>query len=398
MSHTRIIAPIDEDGDGFDDVNTKLGADSESALGVLNNINRGSFDTNKELTLVYPLERINYDESLQAEIISDNDNFQVNGLAEVIIAFDRPVELIHGVRQTYDTLVEAEVLISIQDTALIFDANKVNQATTTQGEASLALDNTTNVYTYKNDDGEDVTLDLGRDSTDKVASTYVTDYKVETITRELASSEYSLSAGGTLLTISLDSSGLLADHTYDFEVAVKGVLDNNPAAFMTFSKVAKSNATTALADLLVDNFDYKDTTTYDPSGSTDESDLPNQTDHTDKFRSLNVGVTGADPADKAQLQYLLYTDSGFDTLAELNVDNAINQSRNVVYLVSKAKLSGSVQAVEQVETDYINDADVSEKVVSSSDYFRLDINDANINDNGDLQQFISVSSSKLFLF
>lgn len=403
MSDIRMISPMDIDGDGFTDYSVAL--NSDEALNVQNQIGRGSFDENKQLTLVYPLSETKYDESIQAEIVSNDDNFQSNGIAEIIIAFDRPIDLIHTPTLSVKTIDEKEVTIALESPADLYTEELVLIAmdgTTDQGETAISL-NAQNQYEYTDKDGNIATLDLGRDDTDKVVSTYATNLQSVDEIRKLTDTEYVLSANNSLLTITLDASSLMADHNYTFELAVKGKLSSNPVAFMSFSKMAKSSATATLETLTVDNFDFGDTESYDVTDPTAENYLANQKLHTDKYRAINVGYDGnAATSEKAQVRYLKVNDNGdgslFDTLDDFNIANNIDPDRNKLYLVSKAKLEGSIQVVSQVEKDFVSDELSTETVTLADAFYRLDLVDQNIEDDGDLSDLTLINGTKMYLF
>lgn len=396
MMHSRRINPIDEDNDLFDDYIASI---SDSALGVQNPVTRGSFDDNNTLLLVQPLQKVNYDEALQAEIISSDDNFQVNGTAEIIIAFDRPVELSHTPRMSYDMLKEEEVLISLNNPALMYQEDMMTLAVSSSAAAeSNSVLNGDNEYEYTDKDDQVVTLDLGRGDTSQVLSTYASNWQFENMSRSLVTSEYALSANNSILTITLDSSTLMADHNYRFEFAVKGLLDQNPAAFLSFTKKAKTNAATSLDDLIVDNFDFADTTMFNPADPSVDLTFSDQKDHTDKFRALNVGYVGGAASDVVQLKYLNYTSSGLSIMSAFNGFAGVNSSQNSLYLVSAAPISGTVRIINQTEADFIDDAAVEEVVSLPNQFYRIGLPLQNINDDGDLTQLTNISQLTGYIF
>jgi hypothetical protein len=390
------VAPIDLDGDGFSDYTqdyTQYYTHVESVLGITNHLNRGSFDDNREATLVIPLTIIDYNESIQAEIISSDDNFQANGLAEVIIAFDRPIDLIHQPRMSYEVLAKKEVKRNVQDPAIIYENDFTTTVTTNQGESSSLLD-ADNDYVYLDKDAVSQKLALA-DDVGKIKSPYADDYDSETTVIDLTSAEYVMAAGNTIVKITLDATTLKSDQTYSFELSVKGQLDDNPVAIMEFHKTAKSSATATLDTITVDNFDYKQTATKDLLDATKELDIAGQTAHTSKFSQLNVGYAGGAATDFAQLEYLTY---GLDGTSQITIiEPGVNHSLNVLYIVSPAALEGSVQVLSQTEKYVDNSVIVSESFSDTGMTYTLDYNGQDISDDGDLQSLTQIYPIKTYL-
>lgn len=402
MGNNWLIEPIDMDGDGFPDYTAnytnKAGNtnDSEIALGVNNELNRGSFDANREATLVVPLTPVSYNETIQAEIISSDDNFQTNGLAEVIIAFDRPIELIHQPRMSYQVLSKKDIMRGVEDPAGIFQTDFLTAATTNQGETSLVL-NTDEDYEYLDKDGNTQKVALADDNAE-IKSPYADDYDSNTSTVvDLTSAEYMMTAGNTLLKITLDAATLKAHQIYTFDLAVKGMLDDNPIAMMSFNKTAKTSATATLDTIMVDNFDYKQTATKDLLDATKELDITDQKGHVSKFSTLNVGYATGGLTDFAQLRYLTYGLDGGAVAINTIEPAAIDHSLSTLFIVSPAKLEGSLQILSQTEKYTDNGAVVQATFGDTGKFYRLDLAAQDINDNGDLADLTLINSTKTYL-
>ncbi len=406
MGNDWLIEPIDMDGDGFPDYtavyNNKSGNtnDTEIALGINNELGRGSFDVNREATLVVPLTPVSYSESIQAEIISSDDNFQTNGLAEVIIAFDRPIELIHQPRMSYQVLAKKDIKRAVQITANTFQKDLLTSAQLS-GNNSNATSLTLNVdkdYLYNDNAGNAQKITLADDS-GNIKSPYADDYDSNTSTVvDLSTAEYSMAAGNTLLKITLDATTLKAHQTYTFDLAVKGMLDENPVAMMSFTKTAKTSATATLASMTVDNFDYMQSETRNLLDTAKHLDIVNQVAHVSKFTPLNVGYATGGVNDLAQLEYLIYgLDGGAVTINSLE-PAAIDHGEATLFLVSPAKIEGSIQLLSQTEKYTDNGLDGTGTYGDTGKFYRLDLPAQGIlATETDLTYLTSITSTKTYI-
>lgn len=383
MFNTRLVSPLDIDGDGFSDYIAKysLNADDEGnlegALGVINQLNRGSFDENHEVTIVVPMTEVSYDESLQAEIISSDENFQQGGIAEIIVAFDRPVSLIHQPRMTHKELTTDDVMRQVETVASLYDEELETIVTTDNNGNSLTL-NGENEYDYIDKDGAAQKLSIADDN-GEVVTPYEDAYDYTLNVTDISATEFL--AGNTILKLTLDSSTILADQDYTFEFAVEGMQDQNTRATLNLTKTAKSSATSTLEEIWLDNFDGKQTPTKDPSDIAAELDNVGQTEFTSRFTTINDTYGGEK---LAQLEYLTYGISGMQ-IAELESGF---YDQNSLYLVSKAQIEGTIQLISQTEQVFEDGEVITESNEILQGYYRFS-NDKtdNVNDNGDLSGF-----------
>jgi hypothetical protein len=392
LGDNRFVNPVDTDGDEVADYQVALEDDAadddnlSDALSTTNALAPGAFDENRETTIVVPMKPVSTAETIAAQIISKDDNFQANGLAEIIIAFDRPVDLIHGVTMEHQELGEAESISVPVTGGNIYAADKTTTVFTVAGQNSLPITFGDNLpagapdtqndctYTYNDDAGAALTpIDASQAPISaivaaarcEVVSPYGEIYdSVEQIRTLEATSEYGLTAGNTILTITLDATTLKAERAYTFSLSVEGKLAKNPRAFLTFTKTAKSSASTTLDELKIDNFDYKNTpqrTLVDPIVN---PALANQEDYVGEFVTLS-GILYTDqnlvppgPSTAApEFQYLSYAlPADTAVLDDLNAPfsaTLINASSNTLYIISKARLEGSIQVISFKEK-YVN--------------------------------------------
>jgi len=338
------ILNMDLNGDGINNTATAQLTTLDETTNVLDG---GSFDSNREATIVVPITMITSNQNIAAEMLSDGDQFQVNGLAEVIIAFDRPVEIIHEVRMRTFAINEKNIKRSVVNTANIFEKDGTTTATLTGDGAStsVTLDGTDNSqYSYVNDTNTGNEVTSLSDSNGEVNSPYEVDYDSAGTITVVPTSSYAFSANNTLLTITLDSSTLAADQNYTFELAVRGLLTDTPVAYISKTLLAKSNETiTGIGDFWLDDFNFKDTTTRNLLDALAEQNLTGQTDHVNLLSALgNVTYVGGGATDRPLVEYLLYG---------LSVGTTVfDQVTAGIYLISKAKISGTVEVVSQTET------------------------------------------------
>ena len=338
------ILNMDLDGDGFLDTATAqltaLGGESTNVLGD------GAFNASREATVTVPITMITSNQNIAAELISGTDQFQVNGIAELIFAFDRPVDIVHEVRMFTTTLNTKTTLRAMVVSPSIFETDKTT-ATTLIGGGGVLLDANNTQYGY-NDDASAAQVSgviTSNDGTGNVTSPYETEFDSASSVTVIPSTSYAFTANNTVLTITLDSSTLAANQNYTFEMAVKGQQADTPIAFLSKTILAKSNATiTQLSDLWLDNMDYLDTTTKNLLVPAAEQFFTNQTDHISLFEPLPLATY--DNTNIPQIEYLTYGLS----LATFNSYPATN-----VYLISSARLSGTVEIVSVTET-YLDDA------------------------------------------
>ncbi len=384
------ILNMDLNGDG---INNTATAQLTTLDETTNLLDGGSFDSNREATIVVPISMISSNQNIAAEMLSDGDQFQVNGLAEVIIAFDRPVEIIHEVRMRTFAINEKTIKKSVVNTANIFQKDGTTTANLTGNSATtVTLDATDNTrYSYIDDANTTNVFTSLSDSNGEVDSPYEVEYdSAESIT-VIPSSSYAFSANNTLLTITLDSSTIAANQDYTFELAVRGMLTDTPIAYINKTLLAKSNATvSALTDFWLDDFNFKDTTTRNLLDALAEQDLSGQTDHVDLLSALgNVTYVGGSATDRPLVQYLQYglTNTVFDNVAA------------GIYLVSKAKISGTVEVVSQTET-YLDTGAITTSTYSTfGQYYTLDYssNSGIVTGDLDLSLLTDITSDTKYL-
>ncbi len=379
------VLNIDLNDDGVNDTATAQLTTLDETTNVLNS---GSFDANREATVVVPITLITADQNIAAEMLSGADQFQVNGTAEVIIAFDRPVEIVHEVRMQTQTLNKLTTTKAIEDPALVYENDATTLATTIAGEVSVPLNANNTQYDYLDDaSATQVTSALG-DTSGDTTSPYEAEFDSASSISVVAASSYSFSASNTLLTITLDSSTIADNQEYIFEFAVRGILSDTPVAFISKTLLAKSDDTiTQLDELSVDNMDYLDTTTKDLLDATAEQNFTNQSDHDDLFFTLPLATY--DNTNSAFIRYLTYalTTPGFDSMPA------------AIYLISPVKLSGTVEVVSQTEKYLDSGAVVPSTYSTLGDYYGLDYT----SDSGivagdlDLTNLTNISSDAKYL-
>ncbi|MEY8248534.1 MAG: hypothetical protein RPT11_09125 [Bermanella sp.] len=334
------ILNMDLNGDGINNTATAQLTTLDETTNVLDG---GSFDANREATIVVPISMITRNQNIAAEMLSKADQFQVNGLAEVIIAFDRPVEIIHEVRMRTFTLNEQKVKKSVVVTANIFQKDGTTAAALTgDGALTVTLDSTdSSRYKYQNDANSGTEVTSLSDSSGEVDSPYEVKFASAESVTVIPSTSYAFSANNTLLTITLDSSTLAANQEYTFDLVVRGLLTDTPVAYISKTLTAKSNATiAALSDFWLDDFSFTDTTSRNLLDALAEQDLASQKDHVNLLSALgNVTYVGGGASDRPLVQYLLY-----GITAPL-----FGQVTAGIYLVSKAKISGTIEVISQTE-------------------------------------------------
>ncbi len=355
------ILNLDLNGDDIYDTATAQLTTLDESTNVLDG---GSFDINREATVVVPISMLTADQNISAELISNNDKFQVNGIAEVIIAFDRPVELVHGMRWSMTTFTESNPSIGVDNPATIYNATVTPAVTgTTTALETLVTLNANNLqYDFLDDASAAQVSSQIADANGELASPMDVTFGTANTVTELSSTDFAFSASNTLLTITLDSSILLADHQYTFEFAVRGTLSDTPVAYISKVLRAKTNATlTGLNQLTLDNLDYLDTVNTDLTTSPTSQNFTNQSDHIDLFTAL-TGATITTTTTQASARHLTYalTEPVFDSLAA------------GFYLVSPVQLSGTVRVSSQSET-YLNASVVTTDVATlTGKYYGLD--------------------------
>ncbi len=339
------VLNIDLDNDGVNDT----AAIQLTTLDETTNVLDGdSFDDNREATVVVPMTLITNVQNIAAEMLSnDASQFQVNGTAEVIFAFDRPVEIVHDIRFSSLTLNALTVTKSIELTASLFESASITTAATLTGNnaGTVARNGVTlNTYDYIQDDNTTPATVVihGADAvTGEVVSPYEVKYTSAGSINTIPASSYAFSASNTLLTITLDSSILKANHVYTFEFAVRGTLDDTPVAFINRAITAKSDATiTQVSDLWLDDFNFINTPTKDVTLVIQDTPLIGQGVHIGRAVALpNATYDGTTIPFARYLLPTFLSLAAFDPLPG-----------NSVYLVSPAKLSGTVEVVSQTET------------------------------------------------
>ena len=384
------VLNIDLDNDGVNDTAAIQLTTLDETTNVLDG---GSFNSNREATVVVPITMITADQNIAAELLSGPDQFQVNGLAEVIFAFDRPVEIVHNMRMRSFAINEVNTTKAVASPANLFEQDGTT-ATTLIGDGSgtVSLDGSdSSIYSYQNDANSAAVTTSLSDSNGDAASPYEVEYDSAQTISVVPTSAYVFSANNTLLTITLDSSTIAANQEYTFEFAVKGMLSDTPVAYINETLLAKSNATiAALTDLWLDDFNYMDTPTRDLLNALTEADLTDQTDHANLLTNLS-GVT-YDNTNAPLVEYLIYgltTTTAFDSLP----------ASSGVYLVSKAKLSGTVEIVSQTESYLDNGAETTSTFSTLGEYYGLDYssNSGIVAGDLDLTNLTNVASDAKYL-
>ncbi len=384
------VLNIDMDNDGVNDTAAIQLTTLDETTNILDS---GSFNSSREATVVVPITMITADQNIAAELLSTPDQFQVNGLAEVIFAFDRPVEIVHEMRMRSYALNSITSKKSVASPANIFQQDGITAATLTgDSAATVSLDGAdSSIYSYQNDANSAAVTTSLSDTNGEVTSPYEVEYDSAQTISVVAASAYVFSASNTLLTITLDSSTIAANQEYTFEFAVKGTLSDTPVAYISQTLLAKSNATiSALTDLWLDDFNYMDTPTRDLLNALTEADLTNQTDHANLLTNLS-GAT-YDGTNAPLVEYLIYglvSSTVFDSLP----------APTGVYLVSKAKLSGTVEVVSQTET-YVDSGAVTTATFSTlGEYYGLDYssNSGIVTGDLDLSNLTNIASDAKYL-
>jgi hypothetical protein len=379
------ILNIDLNGDGVNDTATAQLTTLDETTNVLDS---GSFDANREATVVVPITLITADQNIAAELLSGADQFQVNGTAEVIIAFDRPVEIVHEVRMQTQALNKLTTIKAIEDPALVYENDATTLATTIAGETSVPLNANNTQYDYLDDASAAQVTSALADTSGDTTSPYEHEFDSAASISVVPAASYVFSANNTLLTITLDSATITNNQEYVFEFAVRGILSDTPVAFVSKTLLAKSDDTiTQLDELSVDNMDYLDTTTKDLLDATAEQNFTNQSDHDDLFFTLPLATY--DNTNSAFIRYLTYalTTAGFDSMPA------------GIYLISPVKLSGTVEVVSQTEKYLDSGAVVTETYSTLGDYYGLDYT----SDSGivagdlDLASLTNISSDAKYL-
>lgn len=344
LSQSRALAPIDKNEDGIVD----LIAGANSGFPLLSPLIISQFDENNELALTQSVKTVDYNQPMSSNLISLAENFKANGTAEVIIAFDRQVELPNVIQLNTQVLNQNQVQIDLNDSADIYETDKETLATTTQGQSKLTL-GFNNVYSYTDQNGLVRTLSLGNNGTNQVTSTYVTEFTARAVTSTLQSSSFSLRANGTLLFINVNPSNINAFQNYEFSFTVDAPFDTFGPSSISHEIRAQSGSSTLLSDIILDNFDFKDATTLDITDANSEQYIEGMEPHQDLFSELNVGYTGGGANDRAQLKYVDYSIGDLPSMQSLNSDLSLNSSANTIYLVSKSAIEGTIYITSQTE-------------------------------------------------
>lgn len=339
----RVVLPIDTESDGFYDLQASI--EQDKPLGLLEGLTPSDFSDEKTLNVNLTIVPVETDSSINSVKISKDEDFKAGSSSDILIAFDRPIELTSSVNLTLYSLAQQLTQVDLANPAGIYAQDKTTEKTTDQGEATLNLNNS-NAYTYLNDDSNSITVTLGGGA-GNITSTYVSAFTQNSNSITLNTSNYELVAEGTLLRISPSGSSLQSDTQYSFEFSVDDSLNSNNSASIIYKAFAVSNKAELISDFSVDNFDFKDTTKYDPL---DVDALPyntNQTPHEDMFFELDASYdTGID---KALLKYVEYTTNDLPTLQEELTRLAIDTSNNTLYVVTETPITGLVTIKEQTE-------------------------------------------------
>ncbi len=302
------------------------------------------------------------------------------------------------------TVNEATVNKAVESPAQLF-TNSTGTTTTLVGNGAGTVTRNGTVYDYVLDDATAATVTitgldangntLTADATGNVVSPYETDFEGVSTVSVIAAANYAFSANNTVLTITLpDSSVLLANQQYTFEFAVRGTQADTPIAFISQLVSAKTNV--AIADLTdftklwVDDFNFKNTPTRVLTNVSAETFITGQSDHLDLYLTLPTATY--DGTNSPVARYLRPTGLSLAT---------IDSKAVAVHLVSKAKLSGSVEVVSKIEK-YLDSAgtEITSTAYSSlGEFYTLDYSSTSaiVTDDTDLTNLQNIVSVKKYL-
>ena len=346
LSQRRALAPIDTNEDGVIDLIAN--PSSDNGFPMLSSLVISQFDENNELTLTQALNSVDYDQPMTSNLVSLPENFKENGNAEVIIAFDRQIDLPTVIQVSTQVLSQAQVEIDLNSTADIFATDKQTLATTTQGESQLEL-GFNNVYSYLNENGDTVNLSLGNNGTNQITSPYATEFNASPVSSSLQSANFSLQANDSLLIINLSSSDINAFQSYEFSFTVDAPFDVFGPSSISHEVRAESGSSTLLSDIILDNFDFKNALTLDVTDASSEQYIEGMEPHEDLFSELNVGYVDGGSNDRSQLKYVDYTIGELTSIESLNTGLSLDADANTIYLISKSAIEGSVTVKSQTE-------------------------------------------------
>ena len=344
MADQRVVEPIDLDSDGFLDLIPAL--NQSNALGLIENLSVSQFDENKTFNTPLTIVNINTSStSISSQLVSQTSDFKAGTQGQLLIAFDQPIQLPSYIDMYLHNMAQQAVVVDLANPAIIYQQDKTTAATTDQGESELSL-NSANAYTYLDNNTASTTLTLGGGN-NEITSTYVNDYQQTTTKSVLGNNQFELVANGTLLKITPLINSLEPNFKYGFEFTVQALMQNIDAS-MVFDVFAVSNKAEQLEDFTVDNFDFKNTTLFDPTDATKLTFLENQELHQDLFFELNVDYNTNE--DRALLKYVEYTDHGFSTFADTLADLGIESTDNTLYLITQTPITGNMELTKQSES------------------------------------------------
>lgn len=339
----RVVQPIDVENDGFFDLQPALA--QNNPLGLLTDLSPSHFDDDKKLNIDLTVVPVATTNAITSELITNSSEFKAGSNNEVLIAFDRPIELQSSVSLTSYGLSQLVSRIDLANPAGIYKQDKSTTATTDQSESTLNLNNA-NAYEYVNDSSNTIAVTLGGGA-DSITSSYVSEYTQSSSSISLSTSSYELVANGTLLRITPTSSLISSDTQYSFEFSVNDAISTNVDASIIYKVTATSNKAEQLSDFTLDNFDFKDTSKYDPLDANALLFLDNQAPHEDLFFELDASYDSG--TDKALLKYVEYSTNDLSTLQDEIDALSISTSNNTLYLVTETPILGTVEIKSQSE-------------------------------------------------
>lgn len=340
LKDTRVIQAVDNNQDGFADLQPVL--NQAHPLGLINQLSAADFSDNQAMQLTIKVAAPATAGAITAELIDSASELQTGSVGQVLIAFDRPVELPDFVTLKRVTLSSRTQSLALNNPAFIYQQNRTTRVSTDKGQSSLTLDSI-NRYTYTNNNDQTASVNIS--NTGSVNSPYVTALEQNSSDSILAQNQFSLKAAGTLLVITPQPTSLIANNQYQFEFETNSAVSNDISASFNFSQFVRSSAVETLADFTLDNFNSKDTTQYTTSS---EPTLSNQEAHQDLFTELNVGYNNNQA--NALLKYLDYSTLGFETFASIMSEINISSDNNTLYLITKTPVDGKINLLKQTET------------------------------------------------
>lgn len=346
LNQRRVVQPIDTNADGVVDLIADI--NSGSGFPMLSPLQVSQFDENNQLALTQPIISIEYTKPMSSHLVSSAESFRANSNAEVIIAFDRQINLPNVAQINIQALRQSQVQIDLNSVANIYQADKETLTTTLQGESQLTL-GSNNLYSYTDQNGQVRTLSLSNNGTNQITSPFVTEFTSTIVSNALPSNSFTLEANGTLLIINVNPSQINPFQSYEFSFTVDAPFDALGASSISHQLRAQSGPGSLLADVLLDNFDFKDASTLDITNLDNEAFIQGMQPHEDLFAGLNVGYAGGASTDRAQLKYVDYSIGELTSIQTLNSNLSLDSSANTIYLISRSAIEGTATIISQTE-------------------------------------------------